>query len=473
VAALRGNTLNSNNGSFGIASNIVLSSLDITGSVTLTTDIYTTGPQSYNNIRLAPSSDNVTTLETVNSDITITGTIDGTVGKIQSILVNAGTGKVTLGDSIGSIAMPNTLTITGSEVYILGDILTGDKQEYNGAIFIGDGTYIGKAFVRGFLFNSHSQYFEYAQSGASSTISYLNNDPRYVRTLVSKDPIVTFNGTVNDVSDFTHTLLVAAIAADATSALVSSTMPIVNFNDSVSQSIPLYSLNVQTIAAVANTNTPDLSVYVGVINIAGDIATFSNQTFRTASIPALSGSQPISFSVYDPNASIAFRLPPNSAIVVSNPNIVINGQTNLSNFASGFTQNAALGYTINLPAGPFISADSYSNLFALANSLFPDFSFVINGLPLSATQSAKRLASFELANKLADGGAIRGLADYHTELVKMSTNWNSFSGVTVSAPTDVEIRSDKSGSVMGDKSKGSGTEICTTDANGITECEEI
>jgi autotransporter-associated beta strand protein len=467
VDALSGNTINSNNGSFGIASNIVLSSLDITGSVTLTTDISTTGPQSYNNIRLAPSSDNVTTLETVNSDITITGTIDGTVSKMQSIVVNAGTGKVTLGDSIGSIAMPNTLTITGSEVYILADILTGDKQEYNGAIFIGSGSYIGKAFVRGFLFDSHSQYFEYAQSGASSTISYLNNDPRYVRTLVSKDPVVTFNGTVNDVTDFTHTLLVAAIAADATSALVSATMPIVNFNDSVSQSIPLYSLNVQTIAALANTNTPDLSVYVGIINIAGDIATFSNQTFRTASIPALSGSQPISFSVYDPMASIAFRLPPDASTVVSNPNIVINGQTNLGNFASGFTQNAALGYTINLPAS------AYGDLPFIANSLFPDFNFEINGLPLNTPQSTNRVPSFDLANKLANGGSIRGLADYQMELVKMSTNMKSLSGVSVSTPSDVEVQSDKPGARKSNAPKRAATEICMTDANGTTECEEI
>jgi autotransporter-associated beta strand protein len=467
VDALSGNTLNSNNGSFGIASNIVLSSLDITGSVTLTTDISTTGPQSYNNIRLAPSSDNVTTLETVNSDITITGTIDGTVSKMQSIAVNAGTGKVTLGDSIGSIAMPNTLTITGSQIYILADILTGDKQEYNGAIFIGSGSYIGKAFVRGFLFDSHSQYFEYAQSGASSTISYLNNDPRYVRTLVSKDPIVTFNGTVNDVSDFTHTLLVAAIAADATSALVSATMPIVNFNDSVSQTIPLYSLNVQTIAALANTNTPDLSVYVGVINIAGDIATFSNQTFRTASIPALSGSQPISFSVYDPNASIAFRLPPDASTVVSNPNIVINGQTNLGNFASGFTQNAALGYTINLPAS------AYGDPFALANRPFPDFNSGLNGLPFNTTQPGNQFASFELANKLADGGAIRGLADYQAELIKMSATSSSRTGVSVSAPESIEIQSDKPGAGKSNTSKSVGTEICTTDASGNTECEEI
>jgi hypothetical protein len=445
----------------------VLSSLDITGSVTLTTDISTTGPQSYNNIRLAPSSDNVTTLETVNSDITITGTIDGTVSKMQSIVVNAGTGKVTLGDSIGSIAMPNTLTITGSEVYILADILTGDKQEYNGAIFIGSGSYIGKAFVRGFLFDSHSQYFEYAQSGASSTISYLNNDPRYVRTLVSKDPVVTFNGTVNDVTDFTHTLLVAAIAADATSALVSATMPIVNFNDSVSQSIPLYSLNVQTIAALANTNTPDLSVYVGIINIAGDIATFSNQTFRTASIPALSGSQPISFSVYDPMASIAFRLPPDASTVVSNPNIVINGQTNLGNFASGFTQNAALGYTINLPAS------AYGDLPFIANSLFPDFNFEINGLPLNTPQSTNRVPSFDLANKLANGGSIRGLADYQMELVKMSTNMKSLSGVSVSTPSDVEVQSDKPGARKSNAPKRAATEICMTDANGTTECEEI
>jgi mucin-19 len=51
--ALSGNRLASNNGSLGIASGVTLSSLDVTGSVILTTDIITTGAQTYDNIKFA------------------------------------------------------------------------------------------------------------------------------------------------------------------------------------------------------------------------------------------------------------------------------------------------------------------------------------------------------------------------------------------------------------------------------------
>jgi autotransporter-associated beta strand protein len=354
--ALSGNTLQSNNGSLGIANGIVLSSLEVSGTVTLTTDINTSGAQSYNNIKLAPSSGNVTTLQTVNSDIMIRGTLDGTVGKIQSIVINAGTANVTLGDSIGSIARPDRLVVTGARIFILADILTGNTQTYNGAASIGSGTYIGKAFVKGFLFDDHLKYFDYQQTNMISTVKYKNNDPRYVRTLVSMDPTVTFNGTVDDVGEYTHTLLVAAIAPDQPTSR--STMPIINFNDSISQTIPLFSVNAQTLVLNPGTTTPNLNVYVGEINLTGSVTTYSDQVFRSALMNA--GAQTaggeLKFSVIDPTASVVFNLPmksDNSGINLINTNggrdaLVINGTTNLSNASvssafSDFQQNQALG----------------------------------------------------------------------------------------------------------------------------------
>jgi hypothetical protein len=235
--------------------------------------------------------------------------------------------------------------VTGARIFILADILTGDKQEYNGATLIGDGTYLGRDFVKGFLFDSHYQYFEYTHAGAISSIDYLNNDPRYVRILVSKDPSVTFNGTVDDVKDYTHTLLVAAIAANVSSARAPSTMPVINFNNSVSQTVPLYSLNVQTVATVG-ANNPDLSAYVGQINLAGNVTTYSNQVFHSASMTASSGSADgnVVFSVFDPKASISFILPienGQTALVNLSSSVVVNGNTNL---IGNYKQNKALGY---------------------------------------------------------------------------------------------------------------------------------
>jgi hypothetical protein len=212
---------------------------------------------------------------------------------------------------------------------------------------------------------------------------------------------VTFNGTVNDVTDYTHTLLVAAIAANTTSALAPSTMPIINFNDSVSQSIPLYSLNAQTVAAATGTNNPDLTVYVGQINIAGNVTTYSNQVYHTASMPALTGSQPIVFSVYDANASVSFLLPPAVNGISSNPYITVNGQTNLGNWVSNFTKNPALG----------------------APEVFVPAIYKPSGL---------------------DGGAIREVMNFHADQVQMNIVLFERSGVTVSSPDNVElIRGDK------------------------------
>jgi autotransporter-associated beta strand protein len=390
--ALSGNRVNSNGGSLGISTGITLAGLNVIGSVNLTTDIITTGAQTYENIKLAPSAGDVINLNTVNSDIRITGRLDGSTAKAHSIVINAGTGQVTLGDSVGSIARPNRLTVTGSRIFILADILTGDKQEYNGATSIGDGTYIGKAFVAGFLLASHYQYFEYVQGGVSSSVDYKNNDPRYVRTLVSKDPTVTFNGTVDDVTDFAHTLLVAAIT---NSQLAQSTTPIINFNNSVSQTIPLYSLNVQTHGALDNSDTPNLASYVGKINLIGNVKTYSNQMYRSSVMNAqatIRGGDVV-FEIYDPAASINFALP------LKNDN---SGQMNLLNPGTldGLTINGSNNFKFN----PNLSgADNWGKGgFKQGNALNYVAPSIFSALP-TTLDSLKRQAELPKESNLVFG----------------------------------------------------------------------
>jgi hypothetical protein len=356
TGALSGNRVNSNGGSLGIDTGIRLDNLDVTGTVKLTTDIITAGAQTYENIKLAPTTGDVINLSTTNSNIFIRGTLDGAVDKDQSVVMNAGTGEVTLGDSIGSIVRPDRLVVTGSRIFILADILTGNTQTYNGATSIGDGTYIGKALVKGFLFDDHLKYFDYDQANMVSTVKYKNNDPRYVRTLVSMDPTVTFNGTVDDVGEYVHTLLVAAIAPTEQRAKT-DLKPIINFNNSVSQTIPLYSLNAQTLALVPDSVFDTYKdIYVGEINLTGNVTTYSDQVFRSAimNAGALTPGGELIFSVVDPTASVVFNLSPkpdNSGINLNNPNggrdtLVINGLTNINNAMVGsafsaFKQNLA------------------------------------------------------------------------------------------------------------------------------------
>jgi autotransporter-associated beta strand protein len=318
--ALSGNRVTSDNGSFGIATGITLSSLDVTGTVTLTTDIITTGAQTYDNIKFATSTDRISTLQTNNADITINGTVDGVQDKMQSSVIDAGTGVVTLGGSIGSIARLNDFTVTGSRINILADILTGMTQTYNGPVYIGNASYIGRPATVGFLYErSYIRYFDNDANTAvvGSSIAKLNDNPIYVRTLISVDPSITFHNTVNDTVPNTHTLLLAAIAdqsvpASAGVAAINNAASI-NFNAAVGDLAPLYSLNSQV--RVNLTQADGASSFIGQVNVKDGVSTYSDQIYRANSMIAQASSRGanVTFSVFDPQASITFNLPMQTA----------------------------------------------------------------------------------------------------------------------------------------------------------------
>ena len=73
------------------------------------------------------------------------------------------------------------LEVTAAEIQIKADVMTFEEQTYNGAVLIGD-----------------------------------NGNNGLTRTLLSIDPAVTFNGTVDDLIANTHTLIVKAISLDRT-----------------------------------------------------------------------------------------------------------------------------------------------------------------------------------------------------------------------------------------------------------------
>ena len=350
--------IQSNNGSFGAANGVVLSSLNVSGPLTLLSDISTSGSQSYENLRLASTT---TLTSQGNGNINLLGSIDGAADKTQSLAVNAGSGVVTLGGSVGSVARLNSLAITGSRINILSDVLTAAQQTYNGSVFIGDSSYIGRTPTIGFLFSGYSRYFQYSNSTIISTITYLNSNPIYVRTMVSEDPSITFNGSVNDLIADTHTLLVAAIAPDNSNA--SSAASSINFAGSVGNLSPLYSLNAQVVVSQSQANA--ISNYVGTISLTGNIATYSDQTYRASVMTAQASAQPgtVTFSIYDPAASINYLLPlqtngagagqmnlqnPSSldALVINGTNnyALVQNQNGLNNWGAPATITDALGY---------------------------------------------------------------------------------------------------------------------------------
>jgi hypothetical protein len=372
--------IQSNGGEFGIASSVVLPRIAATGSMTLLSSIETVGAQSYdaltitstaNGLSVLGSSPQTTVLKSSNADIQLNGSINGIADKVQSLTINAGTGNATIGGSIGNQARLEHLFVTGGRINVLADILTSNSQIYNGPVYIGDASFIGRTPSVGFLFtNQYRRYFSYSGSGTSSVISHLNNDPIYVRTLISEDPEITFNGTVNDTVANTHTLLLAAIAP--TSSSLWSNASSINFNQGVGNTVPLYSLNAQVI--VERSQVDSLSSHIGSIQVRDGVETYSDQTYRANAMFARSSAQPgtVAFSVFDPNAAINYLLPiqtvTNSScqgsacgrMNLQNPNhldaLVINGDNNYGNnqnitqgagyWLAPAIENNALGYVI-------------------------------------------------------------------------------------------------------------------------------
>jgi hypothetical protein len=351
-----------NPASFGTLSAVTLPYLNISGGTTqLLSNITTAGAQTYGDLILGSTVSGTTTLSTSNANINFMGKIDGATAKSQSLVTNAGTGVVTIGDSVGSVARLSSISMTGSSINILADIITAVGQTYNGNTFIGDASYLGRAPRVGFLFSGYSSYFQYSTPAITSTIKYLNMNPVYVRTMISEDPNVTFNGSVNDLVPNTHTLLVAAIAPDASA--LSSAAASVDFGASVGNVSPLYSLNAQVVVNQSQANS--VLNYVGSVSLVGNVATYSDQTYRASVMTAQAASQPgsVTFSIFDPNSSITYLLPLQTSgagagqINLQNPNsadtLTINGANNYlgvqnrsgnNNWGAVATITPALGY---------------------------------------------------------------------------------------------------------------------------------
>ena len=351
-----------NPASFSTLSAVTLSYLNITGGTTqLLSSITTTGAQTYSDLILGSTLSGTTALQATNANINFMGKIDGATAKSQSLVASAGSGVITIGDSVGSVARLNSITMTASSINILADIITAVGQTYNGNAYIGDASYIGRAPTVGFLFSGYSSYFQYTTPAITSTIKYLNMNPIYVRTLISEDPNVTFTRSVNDLVTNTHTLLVAAIAPDASAG--SSAASSVNFGASVGNISPLYSLNAQVVVNQNQANS--VSEYVGTVSLVGNVATFSDQTYRASVMTAQSATQPgsVTFSIYDPSSSITYLLPLQTSgagvgqMNLQNPNsadtLTINGANTYSgvqnrngtnNWGAIATITPALGY---------------------------------------------------------------------------------------------------------------------------------
>ena len=342
----------SNGASFGTATGVVLPALNVTGPVTLLSSITTTGAQSYGNLTLATTAVGlngsvggntnpvITLASQSGGNISLFGTVDGAANKTQSLTINAGSGIVTIGDSISSVRRINSLAVTGGSIYILADVLTSLSQTYTGSVLIGDASYLGKPKTVGFLQGTFDSCCVYAIGASQSLVVYKPDaqvDKANIRTLISEDPEVIFNGTVNDVVPDTHTLLVAAITPVSISSL--NTPQAINdaakvkFNGAVGGQSRLYSINAQTISALDRTTS-----HVGSIDFIDGVATYADQTYRANATFSQSSNMAggdVVFAVYEPSAYMTFFLP---AQTTANSSCTANcGQVNMQDATGGNT----------------------------------------------------------------------------------------------------------------------------------------
>ena len=208
-------TLTSSGGRISMASSITLPSLTVTGNVQLDSGITTTGDQIYNNnvVVKAGSRATAAVISATNSDISFMGTLKGEGNaKNRSLTINAGTGDVLFGNRVGyafngvTVNINNTadsfykMTVTGKDITVKGDVMTYEEQTYNGNVLIG--------------------------STASNGTT---------RTLLSMDPKVIFNGSVNDTVEGKHTLIAKAIEINRGS----NSTPTVQFKSTVGRTTKL------------------------------------------------------------------------------------------------------------------------------------------------------------------------------------------------------------------------------------------
>ena len=349
-SAIGTGNIQSNGGSFGVLSGFVLPTINATGPLTLLSSITTYGSQSYGALTLGTTAagfdgyanntpNSVVTFTSLDGgNINMLGTLDGAANKTQSVIVNSVSGNITIGDSISSINQINSLNVTGRIIYILADILTSNSQTYTGNIYIGDASYINKPRVNGFLLDSYSNCCVYTIGSTQSKVAYkadMQVDKSNIRTLISVDPEIIFNGTVNDVVPKTHTLLLAAISPVSISSLhtpedINNAAKII-FNGAVGNSAPLYSLNAQTISAIDGKSSN-----IGSITFTDAVTTQSNQTYRSNAIFNQSSNPSggnVAFSVFDADATMTFFLPVQTS---SNSHCTNNcGQVNMQDVSGG------------------------------------------------------------------------------------------------------------------------------------------
>lgn len=265
--ALGTGSLTSNGGSLALLAGVTLPSLTVNGAVTISTDIITVGAQTYNGA-VSLTGGNATeagvvtplNMTTNNANIVFASTLDADSNSYvnkRSLTITVGSGEVTFNGMVGSqYATYNDfinrssdlslyrLIVNAATLNLNADVTTFETQTYNTSVLVGD-----------------------------------NGNNGLTRVLLSEDPAIIFNGTVDDTEANTHSLVVKAVS------LTSNVVPEIEFNEAVGSIKALASLEVMTgtqnpdVTSVFSDTSSNPSEFNGKISIAANVTTIGNQTF--------------------------------------------------------------------------------------------------------------------------------------------------------------------------------------------------
>jgi hypothetical protein len=284
--ALGSSTVVSGAGTLEIADGVVLSALRVTGPVTISSDVITIGAQTYEGaVTIAPKAGNTVEMQNYanelispagvriassNAAIRFDGTIDAVNATspksallridAPSLRIDAGTGEVTIGDSVGSRIPLHNLYVVGGKINLLADVLTASEQTYMGTTTIGNN---GRDGFLAAMFTRETR----------PEPTFVSAAPRFTRTLMSMDPLVRFIGQVNPDAAGIYTFNVAAILEGFVNG-VAANEPRIVFDGLVGNIYSFYSTNFQTL------QTGDLFMLTGRISAMG-VNTVESQNYST------------------------------------------------------------------------------------------------------------------------------------------------------------------------------------------------
>ena len=283
----------------------------------LPASVSTTSDQVYrSNVVINPwSTSNTTTLTTTaaNSNIYLLGSVDGAhqdgtiipTGQLFSLTINTANDAYFIGN-IGQSQQIDSFIVNANNAYVFADVFTGMGQTYNANVWIGGSSNVTTAInaslrsnmaapvrsaltqsingvTSSFLANQFYTTFNYNyQQWHSHVVSTAAGN---IRTLISQDPFVTFNGNLNDYDATpTHTLLIAAIAQSW------QYYPQITFNQGSGNVRPLASINAQ----VSDAWDP-YGTFWGSVNFNNQqMITGGDQTYRTDNVNSIARNyQPI------------------------------------------------------------------------------------------------------------------------------------------------------------------------------------